>query len=263
MIGSTELSEDIKFLYCEHFENVRPKYSLLEKPQKEWINKQSYEEPKLEVGNFFSLITQLPDFLVMSERFSDVYTGLKLNVKNRWDSWSIKKISAFDGDLHYEEPLEIKLISQAKSSAAETGRFNILFNITLGEIDKMVTAHDKIDMMFNLKFSNKYLNNIRNKLITFHNREKLKEERFEIYKLEQNIIHQIKKISSHVNIPIAGKEMATILADELVGQINFYNGTKLKKLKFNIIEIPVKFQFGLFALRYFREKQKIQQLKSN
>jgi hypothetical protein len=254
MIGSTDLQEDIKFLYCEHFENARTRYSLLGKPQKKWINGQSYEEPFLEVNNFFSLLTQFPDLLVMSKKFDDVYAGLRLNIKNRWDRWSSKKISQFDRDLQYEEPLEIKLITKTESSAAETGRFNILFHVNMGEIDKMVIAHDKISLKFDLVFSNKFLNNIRSKLITFHNLGKVNEEKFEIYKLEQNITHQVEKASKYINIPLKGKKMAKILAKEIIGQINFYNGSMLKKLEYKSIKIPVEFQYGLFALRYLREK---------
>lgn len=255
MIGSTKLGEDLKFLYCEHFERARPKYSLLRSKQKEWINSQSFEEPKLEAMNFLSLITKIPDLMISSSSYKDISKGLKINIKNRWDLWSQSKISKFDSDLFYEEPLEIKLRSQAKSSAAELGRFSIIFDITLGELDKMVTDHDKVDLDFNLNFSNKYLGNLRRKLIDFHNLNKADKEAHEREKLEKNISYQLSKFAHRVNLPLSNKEFSRTIAHEIIEQINFYSGSKLKKLEYSELDIPVKLNIGVFALRYIHQKK--------
>lgn len=256
MIGSTKLNEDLKFIYCEKFSQYRTKYAFISSQQKEWIKKRSIVSAKLEVQNLISLLTGFPDFFVTSEKYTDIYTNLKMNIKDRWDKWSEIKLNAGDSNLLYEEPLEIKLITKALSSDAENGNFSVNFNINLGELDKVITDYDKIDFELGLTFSNKYLGNLRKVLTDLHNRGKYKLKESELDKFRSHIKYQLLKTSPFIKIPIASDSFVNLIGGEIISQINFYRGRDFKKLAFQEIKIPVKFKIGLFALRYFRLKYK-------
>jgi hypothetical protein len=261
MIGSTNFRDDLKFLYCEHFKNKRVDYKQLNPTQKKWINAQTYEEPRIEVMNFFGLITKFPDLFVMSSKFSDLYKGLKINIKDRWDEWADKKLSSFDKSQFYEEPFEVRLNSQAQTNRVERGDFNIVFDVNLGEIDKMLNEFDKITMDFNLVFSNKYLAHIQSRLVTLHNLGRFDEEKNEINKFESIIFHQLELKAKHLTMPLANKGIAKLMAKEIIDQLSFYRGNKLKDLKYKEMIIPVELRFGVYALQYLRKKYQADQFE--
>ena len=261
MIGSTNFRDDLKFLYCEHFKNKRVDYKQLNPTQKKWINAQTYEEPRIEVMNFFGLITKFPDLFVMSSKFSDLYKGLKINIKDRWDEWADKKLSSFDKSQFYEEPFEVRLNSQAQTNRVERGDFNIVFDVNLGEIDKMLNEFDKITMDFNLVFSNKYLAHIQSRLVTLHNLGRFDEEKNEINKFESIIFHQLEQKAKHLTMPLANKGIAKLMAKEIIDQLSFYRGNKLKDLKYKEMIIPVELRFGVYALQYLRKKYQADQFE--
>ena len=155
--GSDNLYSDLKLLYCNHLQNSKISYSTLPDEQKKWVDSQGDYVKKIEGMHLFSLFTGIPEFLVTAEKFTDVMSFMKNNIKHRWDIWSESKTNKFNLEQLYEEPLEVTLVEYRNRLNLERGKFQVNFSVTLGEIDKMIDNFDEIDIEFNLSFEKRYL----------------------------------------------------------------------------------------------------------
>lgn len=256
MIGSTDLKVDLNNLYCKHFKNVDYVYKDQNPKVKEWIKRQSLEEPKIEAMNFVSILTGVPDLLVSSKKYTEVLAALRDNIDNRWVRWAKSKNEQFVVDLLYEESLNIDLIPMAKTDEIRRGEFQMIFDFTLGEIDRVLQVVDKVTAKFHLEFPKSYLRWIRNDYIKAGNKSDF-----------GRIDHIREKVKTYVNIQLATKsdlfliplwneQMGDIITRELIDQITTYKGQMFKDFSHTKVKVPVKFRFGLFALKYFNEKFK-------
>jgi hypothetical protein len=256
MIGSTKLDDDFTSLYCDHFLTSRYQKTKTNAKIKKWLNEQSLEESKLETLNFISLLTNVPDPLIIANNYNQIPKFILNNIKGRWDKWAEKKIGQFHNDHLYEEPLEVKLVTQKGTEKVQNGEFNILFDVGLSEIDKVLDGVDKIDSFFNLDIPVKYLAYIKEKSSYHYNRS----EFGKVKHIEDNFIntikHQLKSKSAYFKIPIWNDEIAGIIAEEIMLQASQYRGNGLSKLSTKQLKIPIRFRFGLFALHYVRQKNK-------
>lgn len=259
MIGSTKLDDDFTSLFCDHFSVVRYLKSKTNPQVMAWIRSQTLEESKLEVLNFISLLTNIPDPLIIAENFKQIPDFFLNNIKGRWDKWAENKVGQFHNDHLYEEPLEVKLVSQTGSEKIENGEFNVLFDVGLSEVDKVLNDVDKIDSYFELKLTSKFLAYVKDKISYHYNRSefgkvKLVEENF-----MNTIKHQLRGKKKYFKIPIWNDQISGIIADEIIQQVLEYKGSKLNKISGKHIMVPVRFRFGLFALHYIHQKNIFQE----
>ena len=256
MIGSTELSLDLNNLYCSHFSTVTYKYKNQIPSIKKWISTQTVEEPHLEAMNFVSLLTGVPDILIASEKYNDLIDALKDNIDSRWNKWASKKNNQLVTDLLYEESLNIDLVPMAKSAEIIKGNFQIIFDYTLGELDRVLNVVDKISARFHLEFPKSYLRWIREDYIKKSNKSDFK-----------GIEHIKNKVKTYVNIqleakkelfliPMWNEKMGEIITDEIIDQLINYRGTYFVDFSHQKVKVPIKFRFGLFALKYINQRFK-------
>lgn len=263
MIGSTNLEVDFKNLYCEHFEKSTYQVKDQNEKVKKWINQSSDEESLMEAMNFTALISGFPDLLLSSTNFSDLKMALKENIQGRWNKWAKEKSNQFVTDLMYEESLNIDLYTMVNSVEVLKGNFQVIFDFSLGEMDKELSIVDKISSNFNLSFPKSYLRWIRNEYIKRSNKsdyagiERLKG------KLVANINLQLEAKEKLFLIPLWNKKMGGIITNELVDQLVNYKGSYFTDFSHKSIKVPVKFRFGLFALKYLNEKFKANYRNSN
>ncbi len=259
IIGSTRLKDDLYNLYCDHFSKVRLNKAQINPNIKQWIEESSAYAGKVEALHFLSYFTGVPDPMVTAKKFEDIPEYLKQNIKLRWDNWSDKKLALFDNDHLYEEPLEIRLISQKGTNELLEGKFNLLFDVGLSEIDRVLDDVDKIDTYFKLKFSIKYLAYLRDqhrfyqKIGDTTKLENLKKD------LQLRVKTQLVHKQKYFKVKIWTEQMPRIISDELLNQLNYYLGNELNKLSKKTVHIPVKFRFGIFALRYINQRYKFKQ----
>ncbi len=150
----------------------------------------------------------------------------------------------------------MKLISDSDSDKVKNGEFNLLFDVGLSEIDKVLEDVDKIDSVFHFEFPKKYLAFLREKTTYYYNRNELKKLATIEKKFIQRLQYQLALKKSFFKIPIWNEKIADIMAQELIEQILNYRGSDINKLAKGTIKIPIRFRFGLFALHYIYEKNK-------
>jgi len=254
MTGSSNLKTDLYNMYCDHFMTTRYLQSDNISTINKWMDQQVQVESKVEALHFLSFITKYPEPMLVIDKFINISEFFKENIRHRWDKWADEKLKKFDNEQLYEEPLEIRLISQKSTDDLKKGRFNILFDVGLSEVDRVLDGVDKIDTSIFLSFDYKYLAYIKERENFYVNRgyrdrlEDLKE------KLTSNIRLQMQRNKTYFNAEIWTSDIARIIGDELINQLKFYLGSKIDKLSRGKVKVPVKFRFGTFALRYIHQR---------
>ncbi len=256
MIGSTSLRDDLETIYCDHYANLRYKRDKANSKIIKWLDEQIYEEPKIEALNFLALLTKTPDTVVLADSYDEIEKFIYNNIKFRWDNWADKKVNKLSTEHLYEESLKIELVEQAGSKQVKNYGLNVLFDVGLSELDQVLVDVDKIDAKFNLSFIEKELAYYKERSRYFYNNSKYEKRQELLNQLVKNIRHQVRKREKYFKIPIWNEQMYGIIGQEVMKQLDLYRSRKFRQDSNQIIKIPVKFRFGVFALQYIAKKRK-------
>ena len=252
MLGSSELNQDLSALYCEEFKNQVLEKTGIAKLDK-IIKSKSQAQTKAEVMNFVSLITKTPDILNGVSNSSELLNLFNQNVLAFWDDWSKKELDNSSYSLLFEEALNIDLIPQLADNSTLSGNFSLTFRYTLGEYDRMFKAMDKIDAKFSLVFPSKYISWYRREYIGLNNKSNYVGLKDLKKNFKTRVDLKLKKKGDFFLTNLWNEKMAQIIVDELTKQILAYNGD-LDQLGSKETAIPLKMEFGIFALKFIREK---------
>lgn len=254
MLGSSQLNDDLTALYCDHFQFVRTSTHSQPEQIKKWLLERSPEGGKLEALNFISLMTRIPSFNFFVDSYGQIPMLLEKNINQRWDKWMTKKLNTFNNNQLYEEPLELSLDTQVGTNEILKGQFNVRVNVGLSELDKVVSLVDKIDASFNLSFPANFLGQTKERINFFNKKGFPKKTKIYITRLIENIRYQLIEKEKFFTIHIWNEDFAEILAIEIIDQINRYRGNSINLLSKETINIPINFNFGVFALQYINRK---------
>lgn len=251
-VGSTGLYTDLAKLYCHHFKFQDYNSSEAIPEVKTWIKKMELEDPIFETSFFISLLTGIPDAVFGVETYRDLPKIAKSSVDVRWNAWANHALKSFSKDMLFEESLKIKVQPRRDRVALRTEGFKLDFSVTLGEMDRIVDETDKLALSFDLRLSKNYLRHIRTKwtalsdAIDEEGRTKFRNE------LSRFIDIQLKEKEKYFRQTMWNEEFSRLIVQELVGQILAYKGPMFDSYQDEMLKIPVKFNYGVFALSYLR-----------
>lgn len=254
MIGSTRLKDDLYGLYCNEYQNARYNKETSIDPIKTWFKEMTPYQSHMEVRSLIALLTGIADPLFGVEKFEQVGEVIKGAIQERWDQWAANRVKKIQVGQLYEEPLELELVSKATTPEIRRGEFKIHFQVGLSEIDKVLVGVDKIDSYFNLDFESRYLSYVKDRLIFYHNRGDFINKARIRNALEAKVLEKIKDKDKYFKVKLSREDFAKIVAEELIAQLNNYDGSKLQRLDESRIIVPVEFEYGLFALQYIHQK---------
>lgn len=249
--GSTGIDTDLSKLYCHHFrfQNAPQKTT----PEvKAWIKAEELEDPIFNTSQFISVMTGVPDFFNGVDSYVDIPLLVRSSVDDRWNQWARNVLNSFSRDLLYEESLKVKVEPRRDLASLGTKGFLIDFSITLGEMDRILKDNDKLGLTFDLKLSKNYIRSLRTKWGVME-----KEADFEGQKLFK------EEIARYINLQIKSKEklftqklwnddFSKLIGEELLQQALTYRGNLFDSYQDEVLRVPVKFQYGLFAIAYLR-----------
>ncbi len=256
-VGSTGVHTDLKKIYCHDF-HIQEFRSVNANPViKEWVKAQDLEETILETNYFISLMTKISDPLFGVDKYSELLKLARSNIDDRWTKWSENVLAVFSKDLLYEESLKIRTKPRRDHMDLASRGFGVDLSVTLGEMDRLLEDHDKLKLQFNLTLSKNYLRLMRTKSDELAKNISLEE----IPVLEKEIAAyldiQLKKKESLFTQPMWNKEFSRLIAHELMEQILIYRGPMFDNYKEEMLNVPVKFSYGVFALGYLRYRADI------
>jgi hypothetical protein len=264
-IGSTGVGTDLVKLYCHHF-RLQDHYPARTIPQiQSWMKAAELEDAVYESSFLISLLTGVPDPIFSIDRFKELPLLVKSPVDERWNKWARDVLSFFSHDLLYEESIKVRMNPRREISDLVNKGYGIDLHVTLGEIDRVMDDMDKIDMSFRLKVSK---NHLRQMVMNINNaRLNLDQEAIDkqLEEFSKNLEVQLKEKARFFKQPLWTQDFSRLMAEELLNQALLYRGKAFATYKEEMLEIPVRFSFGAFALGYMRYRTGLQggALRSN
>lgn len=251
-VGSTGLYTDLAKLYCHHFKFQDYSSSNSIPVVKGWIKKMELEDPIFETSYFISLMTGVPDPIFGVENYRELPVIAKSSIDERWKSWANDVLKSFSKDMLFEESLKIKAEPRRDKLTLRTQGFWLDFSVTLGEMDRIVDENDKLTLSFDLKLSKNYIRYVRSKWIDLSNnmdeegRTQLRDQ------ISKYLGLQLKEKEKYFRQKMWNEDFSRLIVQELVEQILAYRGPMFDSYKEEMLKVPVKFSYGIFALSYLR-----------
>lgn len=254
--GSTGVSTDLNKLYCQHFRYLDYDQKKTIPEVREWMKSAEIEEPFLESGFFVSLMSGVPDPFMIQNKFSDIPLIVKSSVDERWSKWSRDSLTTFSRDLLFEESLRVRALPRREIADI---REDLLldFHVTLGEMDRIMKVNDKVSMSFDFKFSKNWLKSLitkRNKVVGDLD---IKAEKFFREEVARYIDLQLRTKEKLFTQKVWNEEFSRLIAGELLGQVLSYRGSYFDDYKDEMVRVPVRFSYGIFALSYLRYRSQV------
>jgi hypothetical protein len=251
-VGSTGLYTDLAKLYCHHFKFQDYSSAKSIPVIKTWIKKMEMEDPIFETNFFISLMTGVPDVIFGVDSYQDLPVIAKSSIEERWQTWATEVTKTFSKEMLFEESLKIRAQPPRDNTAIRTNGFLLDFSVTLGEMDRIMDDTDKLALSFELNLSKNYIRHVRSKWIELTNNID-----------EEGRIKFRDQVSKYIDFQLKNKEKLFLqkmwnedfsrhIVQELVEQILVYNGPMFDSYKEEILKVPVKFTYGVFALSYLR-----------
>lgn len=257
MIGSDNLSEDLKKLYCEEilaldYDVKNTKDELLIKEMKA----RSFEAENILSSYTISLITGVPDFILRAKKFSEMEEVLRSSVDTTWTNWAKKNLEEVSRDVFYEEPLTFELVRNEKNFKPFDKKFELFFDINQGEFDRSVEAHGKIRTVYNLKLPTQIIMYIRREIQSLDPRDTIAKENF--YKIvTAQLEGHVKKLeASFIVIPWKGN-LSRFLADELIEQVAMKESKAILGMREKEVDVAINIHYGVFALKTIKHMRDV------
>lgn len=249
--GSTGIASDLNKMFCHHFryqdaaQNTPPQV-------KSWIKARELEDPIFEASQLIALLTGVPDFFSSAETYNDLAAVAKASIDDRWTVWANKMLDIFSRQLFYEESLKVKVSPRRSVADIAVKGFEIDFDVTLGELDRLVQNNDKLDLTFDLRISKNYFRMIRTRWDDLEKRVDLDGQKEFKEEIARYINLQLKEKEKLFTQKLWNEDFARFIGEELREQAIRYKGPMFQDYKDEIIKVPVRFSYGLFALSYLR-----------
>ena len=251
-VGSSGLKTDLEKLYCHHFRYQDYKHDTIPEV-KSWIKAQSLEAPVFRQNFLLSLMNGIPDPMMGMPDYKELPFLAKSNIDERWGKWARDVLDVFSGDLLFEESLKIQVKDRSDYVSLVTKGYSIDLFITLGEMDRMLGESDKLSMTFDIKLAKSYMLWIRKEWSdALKKADYERQTKLQVH-LEKTLAALFKPKEEHYLQKIWNDDLFRIVSQELIHQISraptswFETGYKDK-----MMEIPVKFYYGVFALNYLK-----------
>ena len=252
-VGGTNISDDIKRLYCEEFRDSDYKPKDSDPRLAKMMNSMTFDEENLINAQFIALITGIPDFFVRAENFKKGEEIMRSSIDFTWNKWAKNMSDNFTRDLFFEEPLTLEQVDTDQYINFRAGNLKIAFDVNLGEFDRINQRAGKVRVLFKIHVQNSFFNFYRNSLknLTFKDaEEKLRlKNRFKM-----QLTKDVEDARSKFIIPPWKGDLEELIANEITSQIM---ETPEKFLDFSGVgmrPIEVEINYGLFALKYINHQ---------
>lgn len=252
-VGSTGILTDLQKNYCHHF-RYQDTSQVTNRESRAWIKSMELEDPILETSQFIALMTGVPDFFNGVETYREIPLLVRSSVDERWTLWARRVLNSFSKDLLYEESIKIRVDPRRDLAALAERGFQVDFNVSLGEMDRLMKDEDKLDLTFELKLSKNYLRQMKVKWQILERDIDMEGQKLFREEVARYIDLQLENKEKLFTQKMWNSEFSKLIADELLQQTLKYQGPLFDSYQDEVLKIPVKFSYGIFAISYLRYK---------
>ncbi len=257
-IGSSGVAKDLERLYCSEFRDADYQTKFQVPQLKKTIKEITFDEQNHLVGQFFSLVTGVPDFILLSSKYSTLQDTFRSSVDKSWDNWAGAQNEKYINALGYEESLTIEAVDPKFYFNRYFPRFSVELDINLGEFDRVNSRLGKLKTTIELKFSKKFLSWARDSwklLDPSVDKQKVARIKLPFKKMvEDQFKEQLEKFPT---LPLKKKVVGVVIR-QLIDNLITYEGDFFHKDMKKIIEVPIHLNFAPFALKHLRYRYEIE-----
>jgi hypothetical protein len=253
-VGSNNLAEDFKKLYCEDFKTADYKTKDLDPRLAKMIRSVTFDEENFLNSQFISLITGVPDFLLRVDKFSKGEDMFRASVDSTWTKWAKAQTEILNTELFFEEPLTIELVSHSYFFNPLKPKYRVAFDINLGEFDRVNERNGKVRVGFNLNVQRPFLNYFRSALSNLGPND-LNERTRLIKRFKLQLMRDVANAREKFIIPPWKGDLEALIAAEITSQIEEVANKNFKIPSTGIEVIPVELNYGIFALKYINHQK--------
>lgn len=262
MVGSLNLSNDLKRLYCEDFKDAE--MTIHENESKQVASfmdevAKNNEGPLL-ATHFLSLVTGVPDFLQRIEKWKDVQQIAEASVLKTWNDWAKDQTENFSRDLYYEEPLSLELVERELYFSPAQKELGVQIDVNMGEFDRVNQKLGKLSVEFQVELSRPLLKWAQRQwsLASGDVNQRRKDVR---ERLEKILKDDVASAREDFIIPPWSGELERLITTEILSQLELSSRDLFSSLERGTLEIPVRLNFGPFALKYQHYRAQVQRNK--
>lgn len=253
-VGHSSIKNDLNGLYCEDFSKMDFNFKIKDQRLKKFIDSTSFDEKNLMVSHLIALLTGVPDFFLWQRDFKDLETLSRLSLEQFWTKWAQSFTDKLGKDIYYEEALTMELVDRNLYYHPSRPDFKVVFDVNLGEFDRVNQIAGKVKSSFEIKLTLKFLKWARKVWQNYDPREpEVKEELDKQFLVR--IAPLVQKIQKKFIFAPWSQGLEKIILKEILYQIAHYNGDYFSRTHSGIITIPIEINFAPFALGYMRYQQ--------
>jgi hypothetical protein len=251
VLGSSGLATDLRRLWCGHFRELDYDTKGDHPQVSAWIKAQDPEDDRNEVAQLFALTTGVPDLVVPAAAYSELAANLKRGIDMRWGRWAETALAGFSKDLMFEEALEIRVRAPATAAGAPA-RFGFDLQVTMGELDRVLTEKDKLSMDMGITVSRGWLQWVKRRWSEVARNADPQQREQVVEEVALQLKAHLAEKKKYFRTPLFGDGLEYLLAPEIIGQLERDTGRALEGPSEKMLELPLRFNYGIFALSYVR-----------
>lgn len=262
-VGSTSIDGDFKRLYCTEFRDADFKLKNQVPQIAERIKQITFDEQNMMVGQLVALATGIPDFIIQTPKYDGLKDTLRASLDHTWNFWAKNQNENFRKGLAYEEPLKIHVVDTDIFFRFQRPKFEVHLDVNQGEFDRVNSILGKLRTTMNLTFSKKFLKWAREEWKQIDptvSRKRVERIRLPFKKMVEDQISSL--ITSFPIVPLTA-EIDNLIVDEIIKQLDTYDGDFFQGEVSGLVEIPVYVNYGIFALRHLRDRYNIKRNQGN
>ncbi len=255
-VGGTNLTLDLRRLYCEEWRLADYKPNQSDERLAKIMKSISFDEENFINSQFIALITGVPDFLLRGEKFSQGVESLRSSVDYTWSKWAKAQSELQGRELYFEEPLSLELVDREQYFSIFNPKFKVVFDVNLGEFDRIVQRLGKVRVVFHVNVQNSFLRYYRETLKNLDYQNKGERE-FLLNRLKKQMTSDVQSAREKFLIPPWKGDLEQLIAKELTEQMLSLADSHFKIADTGFLPIPIEINYGVFALKYINHQKSI------
>lgn len=256
-VGGTNLSEDLRRLYCEELRTVDYRPADSDERLVKIMKSITFDEENFINSQFIALLTGVPDFLLRSDNFTRAEDVLRSSVDHTWSKWAKAQTSSLDKELYFEEPLSLELVERAQYFDPRSSQIKVAFDVNLGEFDRINQRLGKVRVNFKLNIQRSFLHYYRETLKNLDPRNTLEKERL-LKRFKLQMSKDLFDAREKFIIPPWKGDLEALIANELSEQLLLFSDKSFKMGTVGFEPVNVELNYGIFALKYINHQKTVQ-----
>jgi hypothetical protein len=259
IVGSTEKKdEDYARLWCQTLKDQSLRIESERPSIRKMILSRTLADEHLLRSFMVSLLTGIPSIMTKVWQFGDLKQLYDLSLDEEWNDWARKSIKSFSRDLVFEESVSFERVRQKRMEEFHSlADLSFDFDVNLGEYDRLNQMLGKVAVGMSFKIHQTELVQWATDWPLYVEAGLEKKREIILKRVTLTIEDQLKSFRDFFIIAPWEGDLVGLLASDLMNQLEQLrnNGVKLEKKTQDVVAIPFKIRYGLYALKYLNYRR--------